>query len=114
MNSLVTTRGSIAVLAASILVGGCTVLGDTGDSHWRRVSVAYVQPRAALGTGVDVRCAAPTVGAPNDPVAVVRYRVGRAPYLQAFPIPAGRSLSAGETVVVHPSRCIVREAASAP
>lgn len=113
MSDLVKTRGSTVALAASIVLGGCAVFGDEADLQWRRVTVAYVQPRAALGSGVDVRCAAPTSGTPDDPVAVVRYRVGRAPYLQAFAIPTGRSLSAGDTVVVHPSRCLVKDAAAA-
>ena len=99
----------IAVLAVSVTAAGCSVLADDAESQWRQVTVINVQPRAALSKDVDVRCISPNVVAPNDEVAVVKYRVGRAPYLQAFAIPGGRSLHKGDTVVVHPRQCVMRD-----
>ena len=87
---------------------GCSVFNDNAESQWRQVTVINVQPRAELSTGVDVRGVGPAAVPPGDEVAMVKYRVGRAPYLQAFAIPSGRSLHKGDTVVVHPSQCMMK------
>lgn len=103
----------IAVLVASVTAASCSGFGDDTQSQWRTLTVINVQPRAALGAYVDTRCVDATSVAPSDEVAVVKYRVGRAPYLQAFAIPNGRSLHRGDTVVVHPGQCLLRDAPSA-
>ena len=82
-------------------------------SYGTKATVISVLPRAQLSTSVDARCVGAASVAPSDEVAVVKYRVGRAPYLQAFAIPGGRSLHKGDTVVVHPSQCLMKDAASA-
>lgn len=98
-----------AVLVVSVTAASGSVFGDDAESQWRQVTVINVQPRAALSTGLDLRCVSPNVVAANDEEAVVKYRVGRAPYWQAFAIPGGRSLHKGDTVVVHPSQCMMRD-----
>ena len=103
----------VAVLVASATAAGCSVFIDDIQSPWRTLTVISVQPRAQLSTSVDARCVGAASVAPSDEVVVVKYRVGRAPYLQAFAIPGGRSLHKGDTVVVHPSQCLIRDAASA-
>ena len=95
----------VAILAVSVAAASCAGIGGDAGSQRRQVRVLSVQPRSELDPGVDMRCVNPTAADPNDVVAVVRYRVGRAPHLQAFAIPVGRRLKQGDTVVVHPSEC---------
>lgn len=102
-----------AVLVASVSVASCSVFRDDSESQWRTLTVINVQPRAELSTYVDARCVGPASVAPGDVVVVVKYRVGRALRFQAFPIPGGRSLHEGDAVVVHPSQCLLQDAASA-
>ncbi len=99
----------VALLAASAAAASCSGLGGDAQSQRRQVTVLNVQPRSELGPGVDVRCVDPTAVGPNDDVAVVRYRVGRAPHVQAFAIPVGRRLNKGDTLVVHPSECTMND-----
>lgn len=103
----------IAVLVASTIAAGCSVFGDDTQSQWRTLTVINVQPRAELSTSVDVHCVGPASVASSDEVVVVKYRVGRARYMQAFAIPSGRSLHKGDTVVVHPGQCLLEDASSA-
>lgn len=113
MNTLGTHWCRVAVLVTSVAAAGCSVFSDDTQSQWRTLTVMKVQPRAELSTYVDARCVGPASVAPSDEVVVVRYRVGRAPYLQAFPIPSGRSLQKGDTVVVHPGQCLLKDAVRA-
>ena len=113
MNTLEKHWRHIAMLVASGIAASCSVFHDDAESQWRTLTVINVQPRAELSTYGDARCVGPASVAPSDEVAVVKYRVGRAPHHQAFPIPAGRSLHMGDTVVVHPSQCLLKDAASA-
>ena len=103
----------VAVLVVSATTAGCSVFSDDAQSEWRTSTLISVQPRVQLSTYVDARCVGAASVAPSEDVAVVKYRVGRAPYLQAFAIPSGRSLHKGDTVVVHPSQCLIKDAANA-
>lgn len=113
MNKLGTHWCLTAVLVTSVTAAGCSVFNDGTQAQWRTLTVIQVQPRAEVSDYVDVRCLGPASVAPSDDVVVVKYRVGRAPYLQAFPIPSGRSPHKGDTVVVHPVKCLLKDAASA-
>ena len=113
MNALERHWRHVGALVASMTIAGCSVLTGDTPSQWRTLSVISVQPRAELGSYVDTRCVGPASVAPRDEVAVVKYRVGRAPYLQAFAIPNGRSLHKGDTVVVHPGQCLLKDTVSA-
>lgn len=100
--------GRVALLIASVTAASCSVFGDDPELQWRLATVISVQPRAELSTGVDVDCVGLDAVAPNDAVALVKYRVGHAPYRKAFAILSGLSLHKGDTVVVHPSQCAMR------
>lgn len=113
MNTFEIRWRNVAVLVASVTAAGCSVFQDDAESQWRTLSVIHVQPRAELGTYVDARCLGPDSVGSNDVVIVVKYGVGRARRFQAFPIPSGRSLHEGDTVVVHPSQCLLKDATTA-
>ena len=112
MNRHDTRWCNVAVLVASVTAAGCSVFHDDTESQWRTLTVIHVQSRAELGAYVDTRCVGPASVASSDAVVVVKYRVGRARRFQAFPIPGGRSLHEGDTVVVHPSQCLLKDATS--
>ncbi len=103
----------VAVLVTSVTAASCSVFTDKAQSQWRTLTVINVQPRAEVSADVDARCVGPASVAPSDEVVVVKYRVGRAPYLQALPVPSGRVLHEGDTVVVHPGGCRLEDGASA-
>lgn len=105
--------GQVAILTASVTAASCSVFGGDAESQWRQATVISVQPRAELSKGVDVSCVGPDAVAPNDEVAVVKYRVGRAPHQKAFAIIGVRSLHTGDTVVVNPGQCTMRDKARA-
>ena len=103
----------LVVLVASMTVTSCSVFHDDAESQWRTLHVLHVQPRTELSNYVDAHCVDPAIVAPGDVVAVVKFGVGRARRFQAFPIPSGRSLHEGDTVVVHAGRCLLKDSASA-
>lgn len=103
----------VALLTASVTAASSSVFGGDAESQWRQVTVISVQRRAEVSTGVDMGFVGPDTVAPNDEVAVVKYRVGRAPHRKAFAILGGRCLHKGDTVVVQPSQCTMKDNANA-
>jgi len=99
----------MTMLIAATGVAGCSVFSGNDEAQWRKLTVMRIQSRAELSTRVDISCMGSVAAGPNEAVAVVKFRVNRAPYLQAFAIPAGRTLHLGDTVVVNPSRCILKD-----
>ena len=100
---------SLVALVTSLTGAGCSSFGGGIPSQWWHQSIVVgVQSLARLSSGVDAHCVDALPDGSDDKVVLVKYRVGRAPYLQAFPIPAGRLLNPGETVVAHPSQCTIR------
>ncbi len=97
-----------AALVASLAAVSCSTLNDDAESQWRRATVVGVQLRAPLQAGVDAHCVDAVGAGPGDEVVLVKYRVGRAPYLQAFVVTSGRALHAGDSVAVHPSKCTLK------
>ena len=95
-------------LIASLTGVGCTTFNSDAESQWRQATVVDVLSRTQLGKHVDARCVDSATAAPSDEVVLVKYRVGRAPYLQAFVLPNGRTVHPGDTVAVHPSRCAMK------
>ena len=67
----------------------------------------------ALGESITEATVGQWLKAPGDAVAVVKFGVGRARRFQAFPIPSGRALHEGDTVVVHAGRCLLKDSTSA-
>ena len=113
MNTFETRCCRVVVLVASLAATSCSTFHDDAESQWRTLHVLHVQPRTELSNYVDAHCVGPAIVAPGDVVAVVKFGVGRARRSQAFPIPSGRSLHEGDTVVVHPGRCLLKDATSA-
>ncbi len=112
MNTFETRWCHGAVLVASMTATGCSIFHDDAESQWRTLPVLHVQPRSELGNHVDAHCVGPAIVALGDEVAVVRFGVGRARHFKAFPMPGGRSLREGDTVVVHPGRCLLKDSTS--
>ena len=113
MKTFETRWSHVVVLLASMTATSCSSFHDDAESRWRTLPVLHVQPRIELSNYVDAHCVDPAIVAPGDVVVVVKFGVGRARRFQAFSIPSGRSLHEGDTVVVHPSRCLLKDSASA-
>lgn len=97
-----------------MMASGCSVFSNNDAAQWRQLTVLRVQSRAELSRSVDVSCLSSVGGDSNDLVAVVKYRVNRAPYLQAFKFPAGRTLHESDTVIFHPSQCAIQDESPRP
>jgi len=113
MNTHETRWRNVAALVASATAAGCSVFHEHTESQWRTLTVIHVQPRAELSAYVEARCVGPVSVVSSDAVVVVKYRASRARRFQAFPIPSGRSLHEGDTVVVHPGQCLLKDTTSA-
>lgn len=95
-------------LFAAVLAGCVSAPRDGAFSSWWRKPVLAVMPAGALDPGIDRRC----LSGDEAAAAVVAFRVGRVPaYRQAFAVPAGASLRAGEDVWVRPRTCELEAAA---
>lgn len=112
MNTLRARWRHVAVFFTSMITASCSFFHDDTESQWRTLVMIRPQPRAELGNHVDARCVDSANVAPGDVLVVVKYRVGRARRYQAFQIPNGRFLREGDTVVVHSSQCLPKDAAS--
>lgn len=97
-------------LIASLTGVGCSGFDSDAESQWRQATVVGVLPRAQLSPYTDARCVDvdSATAVPSPEVVLVRYRVGRAPYLQAFVLPNGRAFHSGDTVAVHPSQRAIK------
>lgn len=97
-----------AALVASLAAVGCSTFNNDAQSQWLQATVVGVQLRAQLQTGVDASCVDAAGAGPGDEVVLVKYRVGRAPCLQAFAVTSGRALHTGDSVAVHPNKCAMK------
>lgn len=97
-----------AVFAASLTGVGCSAFNVDEESQWRRATVVAVQSRAQLGISADTRCVGVPPAGSNDEVVLVKYRVGRGHYLQAFPAASDRPRHIGDTVAVNPKQCAMK------
>ena len=113
MDTVNTRWSHVVVLVAMAAATGCSIFSDDVESQWRTLTVLHLQPRAELGSHVDARCLESANAALSDMVVVVGYRISRVRRFQAFPLPRGRSLHEGDTVVVSPGQCLLKDAASA-
>lgn len=109
MKNIAIKLPAMSLLIAVIFAAGCAVFGGDDEAQWRELTVMGVQSRATLDPSVDISCLKSVAPGSNEAVAVVRFRVNRAQYLQAFIIPKDRRLNVGDPVVVHPIQCILKD-----
>ena len=96
-------------LCAAVLAGCVSAPRDGAFSSWWRKPVLAVMPAGELEAGVDRSC----LSGHEAATAVVAFRVGRVPaYRQAFALPAGATLRAGQDVWVRPRTCELDAAAN--
>lgn len=90
--------------------GGCSALNGR-SSEWWLASVTDVVSPLEIPSGVGRNCSA-TSHESSDPkartVALVRYRIGRAPYSAAYAVAADGPIHAGDQVLVQPSSCRIK------
>lgn len=105
--NLIPTNALTLIVPA--ILAGCSTADDGAASMLRwNASIRSVVHRSAIPSGTDLRCA-PPLGRPVDGleplVAIVRLRVGRAPYDMAFWLPDGLDAQPGASVTVDSRRC---------
>ena len=93
-------------------VAGCAVVDENHDDHWRTLVVKDIVRRAELPADVDPQCVNARAATDNDRIAIVQYRVGRAPYRHAFVLRSEDQVKVGDRLAVNPRLCAVR--ASSP
>ena len=101
----------IAVCAAALTAGCANGALFGPSSALRRGSVIAIVAGDAIADGTNLQCATPPGGmAPGRAaqVAIVRIRVGRAPYDEAFALPEGSTVQVGDIMIVHPQLCTIR------
>ena len=99
-------------LLVAICGAGCAIVDDAHEDHWRTLVVKDIVRRADLPVDVDPQCVNARAATDTDRIAVVQYRIGRAPYRHAFVLRAEDQVNVGDRVAVNPRLCTVRAAAA--
>lgn len=105
------TCAAIGIAICAALTAGCANGGPS--SQLRRGSVIAIVQRDAIPDGTNPQCATPPGGvAPGgaEQIAIVRIRIGRGPYDEAFALPEGSTVQVGDILIVHPQLCTIRPA----
>lgn len=93
---------------AVTFLSGCAVWYDT-QPHWREAIVQQVAGvNSEVAGSADGRCLAGHRPGSDEPVVIVKFRVGRAPYLLAVPVEAQTAVHVGDTVLVNPQLCRIK------
>ncbi|MDP1532461.1 MAG: hypothetical protein Q8N44_08035 [Rubrivivax sp.] len=108
------TAAGAAALAAALLAGGCAHIDDLADLQWQQARVAALSTRGNLMRSVDARCVESADLPASAQVVVVKHRIGRSRYLQAYPLPAGAVPAVGDAVILYPMRCVLQPAPVPP
>ncbi len=108
-----TSSAASATICAALLAA-CTNGALFGPSSQLRLgSVTAIVRRDAIPDGVSLQCVTSpgSVALSGDEqIAVVRMRVGRGPYDEAFALPDGPTVQVGDIMIVHPQLCAIRPA----
>lgn len=94
----------LAVLAAA----GCSSVFDGYTQAQRDAVVVRTMQYAELPVHVNARCVKPPSSGDPGAVTVVRYRIHRTPYWQAFTAESTPVLHTGDRVVVDPRVCSIQ------
>ncbi len=100
---------ALMALVAVVVSPGCSSIDEGRPTWWHDAVVVRTMSRSDLPAGIDAACArAPADSASRneaDRFALVRFRVGRAPYPMLFPLAAEDGVQAGDHVHVEPATC---------
>ena len=104
--------GIAMAFAVAACVAGCAAGGALDySSQWWSASVVDVVRASQIPPGADRTCLpakeAKTARGEST-VAIVRYRVGRAPVSMAFVMPGQEPFLAGDRVLVQPDSCRIK------
>lgn len=108
MNAACRRPLALVGLLVGICGAGCAIVDDAHEDHWRTLVVTDIVHRADLPADVDPQCVNARAAPDTDRIAVVQYRVGRAPYRHAFVLRAEDQVKVGDRVAVNPRLCMVR------
>lgn len=96
-------------ITTALAAAGCSSLFDgSADSQQRDAVVVRTMQYAELPSGVDRRCVESPKPGDSGSVTIARYRVNRAPYLQAFTTDAAQQLRSGDRVWAAPRLCSIQ------
>lgn len=107
-------RVAVGIGASLLILGACANEETSGlASQWREGVAMSIVREDAIPEGASSRCIAPPPDSDAQPrdvlVAIVRMRIGRAPFDEAFEIPQGATVRAGDAVRVQPRLCLLRD-----
>lgn len=115
MNVKSSTFALVSITAALAATGCSSLFDGSAASPGRDAVVVRTMRYTELPSGMGRRCAALPRPGDDDTVTIVRYRVNRANYLQAFAANAAQQLRSGDRVWVAPRLCSIQfKAASRP
>ena len=103
--------GTAMVFAIAAFVAGCATGALDYSSQWWSASVVDVVRASQIPPGADRTCVPAkkaNTARGESTVAIVRYRVGRAPVSMAFVMPGQESFLAGDRVLVQPDSCRIK------
>lgn len=94
------------IFGPAFVMSGCgSLFNPPPDTWWRSAEVKQILPASELTSDVHSNCVDASSAAGPTYVAIVSYRIGRAPYRQAFTIPAADAVHVGDTVTVNSVLC---------
>jgi len=104
----------VGIGAFLLILGGCSEVAPFGlTSQWREGVAILIVRRDAIPDGTSMQCISSTANSdatPRDALfVIVRMRIGRAPFDEAFGLPQGAVVRTGDVVRVQPRSCLLRD-----